>query len=143
MARQTSWTTLPGQPYKNFSGTARYTLTFTRPDVAADSWVLDLGRVAESARVRLNGKEVSTVWSIPFQCRVGDALQEGENTLEVEVTNLGANRIAYMDRQGINWKKFYEINFVNINYEPFDASDWQPMESGLRGPVRLIPYNAK
>jgi hypothetical protein len=37
------------------------------------------------------------------------------------------------------WKKFYEINFVNINYEKFDASGWPAMDSGLLGPVRLIP----
>jgi len=48
-----------------------------------------------------------------------------------------------MDRQEINWKKFYEINFVNIHYEPFDASQWTPMESGLLGPIQLIGYEAQ
>jgi hypothetical protein len=59
--------------------------------------------------------------------------------LEVEVTNLSANRIADMDRREVNWKKFYEINFVNIGYRKFDASGWPAMDSGLLGPVRLIP----
>jgi len=54
------------------------------------------------------------------------------------VDNLMANRIRYMDQQGIEWRKFHEINFVNIDYEPFDASAWEPMPSGLLGPVQLI-----
>jgi len=44
-----------------------------------------------------------------------------------------------MDRRGEVWKIFYNTNFVNINYRPFDASDWLLMPSGLLGPVRLVP----
>jgi hypothetical protein len=47
------------------------------------------------------------------------------------------NRIRYMDQHGLEWRKFHEINFVNIDYEPFDASGWEPMSSGLLGPVVL------
>ena len=32
-----------------------------------------------------------------------------------------------------------EINFVNINYKPFDASKWDLAPSGLLGPVTLTP----
>jgi hypothetical protein len=50
-----------------------------------------------------------------------------------------ANRVRDMDRKGIVWRKYHEINFVNNHYKPFDASQWEPMPSGLLGPVRLIP----
>jgi len=59
--------------------------------------------------------------------------------LEVEVTNLTANRVADLDHRRVPWKNFYNINFVNIKYGGFDASGWRPMDSGLLGPVRLIP----
>ncbi len=36
-------------------------------------------------------------------------------------------------------KAFHEINFVNIDYQPFDASVWPAHPSGLLGPVELIP----
>jgi hypothetical protein len=101
--------------------------------------VLDLGRVYESARVRLNGNDLGILWSVPFQVRVGSVLKEGENILEVEVANLMANRIRYMDRKGIPWRIFNEINFVNIEYRPFDASGWKVMKSGLAGPPTIIP----
>ena len=57
----------------------------------------------------------------------------------MEVTNLAANRIADLDRRKVNWKYFHEINFVDLKYKPFDASKWPPRDSGLLGPVRLIP----
>ncbi len=66
------------------------------------------------------------------------------NTLELEVSNLMANRIAYLDRNKIEWKKFYNINMAarlkeNNKNGIFDASAWKPMESGLVGPVTITP----
>jgi len=134
-----SWTELSDAEAKRFAGTVRYKISFDKPEVNTDEWVLDLGRVCESARVKINGRYVGTLWCIPFKIPVGQFLRKGENELEVEVTNLSANRIADMDRRKIVWKKFYEINFVNIHYQKFDASGWPEMDSGLLGPVRLIP----
>jgi hypothetical protein len=136
-----SWTELGGAEAKRFAGAARYTITFDKPQGEVDEWVLDLGRVCESARIRINGRYVGALWSIPFQIPIGEFLHKGKNVLEVEVTNLGANRIADMDRHKVNWKKFYDINFVDIKYHKFDASSWPPMDSGLLGPVRLIPMS--
>ena len=72
----------------------------------------------------------------------GKLLKKASNTLEIKVSNLMANRIAYLDRNKIQWKKFYNINFVslldeNFKYGEFDASSWQPMESGLLGLVTI------
>jgi hypothetical protein len=133
------WTELGDSAAMNFSGTAVYTLHFSMPELTADDYVLDLGRVYESARVRLNGNDLGILWSVPFQVRVGSVLKEGENILEVEVANLMANRIRYMDRKGIPWRIFNEINFVNIEYRPFDASGWEVMKSGLAGSPTIIP----
>jgi hypothetical protein len=63
---------------------------------------------------------------------------QAENELNIEVTNLSANRIRYLDRQKVPWKKFYDINIVDIRYQAFDASSWKPVPSGLLGPVHLI-----
>ena len=135
----TSWATRDDAEARRFAGTARYHVEFEHSSAAADDWMLDLGRVCESARVKLNGRDVVTLWSRPFQVRLGEFLRPGRNTLEIEVTNLAANRIADLDRRGVNWKSFHEINFVNKDYKPFDASHWPPRDSGLLGPVRLIP----
>jgi hypothetical protein len=137
-----SWTDLGGDAAKRFGGTARYRLEFTAPTPAADDWLLDLGDVRESARVRLNDRDVATAWSVPFRVRLGEFLRPGRNVLEVDVTNLAANRIRDMDQRKLPWKIMREINFVNINYKPFDASNWALTPSGLLGPVTLTPLRA-
>lgn len=139
-----SWTELGADKAaaQRFAGTARYRLEFDAPATRADDWRLDLGDVRESARVRLNGRDVATVWSLPFRVRVGEFLQPGRNVLEIDVTNLAANRIRDLDRRKVPWKIMREINFVNINYKPFDAADWPLTPSGLLGPVTLVPLRA-
>jgi hypothetical protein len=134
-----SWTELARPTGQSFSGTAHYQLTFDAPSQAADDWLLDLGDVRETARVTLNGKLVATLWSLPMVVRVGNALKPRGNVLELEVTNLPANRIRDLDRRKVPWKIMDEINLVNIRYRPFDASTWQPQASGLLGPVKLVP----
>ena len=140
-----SWTELEGDNVKRFSGTAKYTITFVRPKAKCDGWYLNLGRVAESAGVKINGNDMGIVFSDPFRVFVPDDLLKKTNTLEIEVTNLMANRIAWMDREGINYKKFYNVNFPAKFREDrgkdglFTAAAWPPRESGLIGPVSLTP----
>ena len=133
-----SWTSL-SDDLKVFAGSGSYSLDFNMPETVANEWMLDLGKVCESARVTVNGNTVGTVWSLPFEIPIGHFLKKGSNHIQIEVTNLPANRIADYDRKKIDWRIFYEINFVNVFYKPFDASEWKPMPSGLIGPVKLIP----
>ena len=93
----------------------------------------------ESAKIRINGQDAGTLFSVPFSTKVTKFLKPGKNTIEIEVTNLPANRIADYDRKGIQWRKFKEINIVNIKYQPSDYSTWQTVPSGLLGPVILQP----
>jgi hypothetical protein len=135
-----SWTGWGSPELQSFCGTARYSLTFDRPKGIGASAVLDLGDVRESARVLLNGKEMGTVWTSPFRVWA-QGLKPKANLLQIEVANLAANRIAEMDRRKAEWKIFHEINFVNRDYKPFDASQWPMRPGGLLGPVKLIPIN--
>ena len=135
----TSWTDAPDAKAQAFAGTARYTLRFPKPEGAGDDWVLDLGDVRESARVKLNGKDAGALIALPFRMRVGTFLKPDENTLEIEVTNLSANRIRDLDRRKVNWKIMKDINIVNVHYKKFEPAKWPLAESGLLGPVRLIP----
>lgn len=138
--RLVSWTSLADPKLQDFSGTGVYSSTFTVKDKTAREYLLQLNQVNESARVWINGEEVGILWSIPFQARVGKYLKKGINTIKIEVVSLMANRIRYMDRQKIQWKNYHEINFVNINYKPFDAANWPVMPSGLTGPVHIVPF---
>jgi hypothetical protein len=131
----------------SFSGTARYETTFPRPPGEAAAWQLDLGTVYESAHVRLNGREMGTLIGPSFRVVVDRGDLAAENVLQVEVSNLMANRIAAMDRAGIRWRKFYNVNFPARLPENrgrdglFSAAAWPPLDSGLVGPVTLTPVN--
>lgn len=130
-----SWTELSNPILKNNMATARYKITFDQKKKAGNEYRLSLGDVRESARIFINGQEVSTLFAVPFECNIGSYLKNGKNTLEVEVTNLPANRISDYDSRGVNWRIFNEINFVSITYNDVRFDTWQPVPSGLLGPV--------
>ena len=120
-------------------GTGVYETTFKlSKDDIKQSWSIDLGDVRESARVYINDKYIGCAWAVPYILNCKDALAKGKNTLRIEVTNLPANRIAELDRQGVKWRKMKEINVVDINYKKTTYANWQPVPSGLNGSVKLI-----
>ncbi|UFH32867.1 glycoside hydrolase [Chryseobacterium sp. C-71] len=126
---------------QSFSGTGVYTTTFNLKKNKADDYLLKFDKIYESATVIVNGKEAGIVWSNPFEINVGKYLKKGKNTIQIEVSNLMANRIRYMDKNKVEWRNYHEINFVNINYKPFDASNWKVQPSGLDGEIQLIPIH--
>jgi hypothetical protein len=136
-----SWTKRDDPEAQRFAGAARYSITFDAP-AAGKHFLLNLGKVCQSARVRLNGRNLGTLFTRPFRVLV-DKLKPQRNVLEIKVTNVSANRIRDLDRRGVPWKNFHDINFVNVDYKPFDASDWPLHDSGLIGPVTLQPVKAK
>jgi hypothetical protein len=143
-----SWTELAGASYKAFSGTAVYKTTFAKPSGQAQNWQLSLGEVANSARVKLNGKELIKLICKPFIVNIPVAEMKGENTLEISVTNLMGNRMADMERNGKPYKIFYNVNFPAYKASNrgedglFTTSGWQPQVSGLLGPVTLTPLQS-
>ncbi len=135
-----SWTELGSPELESFAGSGVYSIHFTLPGQDAKSWVLDLGDVRESARIWVNQHPAGVLVAHPFRIDITPFVQAGINELTVEVTNLSANRIRDLDRRGVHWKKFEDINIVSHMYEPFDASEWPLQPSGLLGPVLLIPF---
>lgn len=103
-----------------------------------NNWLIDLGDVRESARVYVNDSLIGCAWAVPFQLSFSNLLHKGDNKIRIEVTNLPANRIAELDRQGVKWRKFDEINVVDINYKKTSYADWTPVASGLNSEVKLL-----
>ena len=138
-----SWTLLKDETYQSFSGTACYENII--PEMPATECIkLDLGDLAESATVYLNGEYIGTVLKAPYELYISSTRFKGNDTLQVYVSNLMANRIADMDRKKIFWKRFYNVNIAarrpeNRKEGIFNASDWKPKPSGLFGPVTLTP----
>jgi hypothetical protein len=146
-----SWTRLPDTAAQKFSGTTQYRIQFRMPagttDADVHAYRLDLGTVWHSAVVRLNGKPPSTLIGPNYELIIPANWITSNNELIIEVTNGMANRIADMDKRGVEWKKFYNVNFPSrlpANRSPnglFTAANWEPENAGLRGPVVLIPLS--
>lgn len=132
-----SWTEMGDMETRRFSGTARYSTEFNWTG-NSDNALLDLGDVRDCAHVKLNGKDYGALVGPTYKVQV-DNLKKGNNILQIEVTNVAANRIRDLDIRGVEWRKFHDINLVNIDYKPFDASGWPVRDAGLLGPVTLRP----
>jgi hypothetical protein len=147
------WTQRPEAGIRYYSGVATYTTSF---DFAAeyhsggaDRVFLDLGTVHNMARVRLNGMDLGVVWTAPWHIDVTDAIEPGENKLEVEVANLWANRLIgdeQLPYDGISNRQWPEWLLENRPRESgrytfathrYYTADSPLMQSGLLGPVVL------
>lgn len=125
--RLVSFTEHPDKGVKYFSGTATYSTNVSLKEVKGKT-ILDLGSVKNIARVFLNGKDCGTVWKTPFIVDVTDAVKEGDNLLEVKVTNLWVNRI-------IGDCQPDEKNPLTYTPMEFYKADDPLLPSGLLGPV--------
>jgi hypothetical protein len=140
-----SWTGLAIDGVKEFSGTAEYNISFKKPSVTAAAWLLDLGDVKESVTIILNGKKIATLIGPSYTVTIPAAQVKPVNQLQVIVTNSMANRIIDLDKRGVQWKKFYNINMParlagNRGADGlFTAIKWDPRASGLLGPVSITP----
>ncbi|PPK88422.1 alpha-L-rhamnosidase-like protein [Neolewinella xylanilytica] len=137
--RLTSWTDWD-EDLAFFTGKATYRTDFTLDAAAlgAAGYRLTFDGVHESAEVILNGEPVGTVWAFPNELDLPANLLREANQLTIVVQNLSANYMRRYDREHPEWKNFYDINFVDITYRPFDAGAWPPALSGLTGRVRLL-----
>lgn len=116
---------------KYFSGEATYRTTFDAKVTAGKTYALDLGEIREIAEVRLNGKNLGTVWAKPFRVDATAALRDGRNELEVDVVNFWPNRII-----GDQFLPAAERK-TKTNVRKL-TRDTALMDSGLLGPVRVV-----
>jgi hypothetical protein len=97
-----SWPDHPDAGVKYYSGTAVYKTTFIAAGAGAAAGgvtarqhraLLDLGTVADIARVYINGADAGILWKPPFRADITALLRPGENTLEIHVANRWINRL--------------------------------------------------
>ncbi len=125
-----SWTASADSGVKYFSGTATYRTTVDVTRSLGERIFLTLTDVREICSVRVNGNAVGTIWAMPYRLDVTDALRDGRNRLELEVTNLWPNRIIG-DAQPSS-----ERAYTKTNIRKYDAGS-ELLQSGLIGAVGL------
>lgn len=131
-SRLESWSQNPQPGVRYYSGKAVYRKKFVAPPLRSGTPVyLDLGTVKNLAQVRLNGRDMGTLWCAPWRVDVSGALHPGENQLEITVANLWPNRLI----GDLNLPA--EQRLTSTTWNPFSASD-PLLLSGLLGPVTLV-----
>jgi hypothetical protein len=167
-AQLDDWTKRPEPGIRYYSGTATYRSTFACAESAAHrTCFLDLGKVNHIARVRINGRDLGVVWTAPWVVTVPAGLLEaGQNTVEIEVSNVWANRLIGDEQEpedcewlpghvfgpnlyGGRYLKRFPDWFVKKEPRPskgrycfttwnYFSKDSKLVPSGLLGPVRLL-----
>ncbi|WP_037300835.1 glycosyl hydrolase [Runella limosa] len=129
----TSWSENADTDVKYFSGTATYENNFkiNTPIGGKGAVILDLGDVKNIAEVIVNGKNVGTVWKKPFKIDITSAAKEGDNTLQINVTNNWVNRLVGDAQPDVKQK----TTFTTM---PFYRKDSPLIPSGLVGEVKVL-----
>jgi hypothetical protein len=144
------WSKNDDRRIRYYSGSAFYSTTFDLDDYDKNSTLLlDLGKVKNIARVKLNGKDLSIIWTAPWQVDISKTAKKKGNKLEIEVANLWVNRLIgdeHLPYDGVENGKFPDwllngsprtsgrVTFTTVRYYRKDSP---LLESGLIGPVSI------
>lgn len=155
-----SWSESLDKGVRYFSGTATYKKQVVVPQeylAKGQSLELDIGKVCVMAEVIVNGKNIGVLWKEPFRINLGDAIKEGENEIQIRVTNLWPNRLIgdallypedceFGDWLPKHWPDWL-VNKAQRTSGRTTFATWRHwgandslQSSGLLGPVILRPY---
>jgi hypothetical protein len=126
------WTQHPEEGIKHYSGTATYQTTFELGAEDLKARILDLGEVRNLATVRLNGKNLGTLWTPPWRVDMAGAAKIGTNTLEVDVVNTWINRLSGDQQLPVGQRHTW---LLEQKEKPVNGGKLQ--SAGLLGPVTL------
>jgi hypothetical protein len=89
-----NWSQDSDTAIKYYSGTAIYSNVFTidKDEKEKEIWIY-FDSIYNIASVKINGIYLGTLWTKPYSLDITKAVKEGENTIEIEVTNTWHNRL--------------------------------------------------
>ena len=160
------WTENSNKGIKYYSGMANYKMNFDFVNLQKtdknSTLYLDLGKVNHLAKVKINNQDLGIVWTAPWRINIpSELLKNKNNRLEIEVTNVWANRLIGDEQEpedaewlpghlwGGNYLKEFPDWFINNKSRPskgrYCFTTWNyftkesPLvTSGLLGPVRIV-----
>lgn len=125
------WAQNQNDSIKYYAGEAYYHQSLILPKVKKGEHVwLDLGKVIAIATVKINGIDMGTVWTPPYQVEITKAVKSGKNELEIKVVNNWVNRLIGDQKLPAHLRHtwtYYQSQNINEQLQP----------SGLLGPVKL------
>lgn len=158
------WSMQTDKALAYFAGTATYYKTINiKKEMLKDKRLeLDLGEMHDIAELKINGEKVGTLWYPPYVKDITKWLHEGENEVEIAVTNNWANALIgdeqitadfeWGEDRGTNGRalKKYPEWFLKDQQRPSERKSFttwyyyhadSPLQkAGLVGPVKLKEY---
>jgi hypothetical protein len=144
------WTASKVDGIRYYSGEAHYRKTFDLTVHQHGRVYLDLGKVKDMARVRLNGKDLGVLWTAPWQVDITDIVRTHGNQLDITIANRWPNRLIGDERlpdDGIKDGKWPDWllkgqprtsgRFTFTTYKHY-TKDSPLLPSGLLGPVTIL-----
>ena len=144
------WTASKVDGIRYYSGEAHYRKTFDLTLPQHGRVYLDLGKVKDMARVRLNGKDLGVLWTAPWRVDITDIARAKGNKLDITIANRWPNRLIGDERlpddgiKGDKWPEWLEKGqprtsgrFTFTTYKHY-TKDSPLLPSGLLGPVRVV-----
>lgn len=135
----TDWINRGEDGIKYYSGMAVYKKTFdfieSEENFKNEQWYLDLGKVNNLARVKLNGYDLGVLWTAPWKVNITGLIKPAGNQLVIEVANLWPNRLIG-DKQSDEKNKEGKNKFTSTTNNPYKRGS-PLLASGLIGPVTI------
>ena len=122
------WSKNDNPQIKYYSGTAIYKNSFTGKKGKQIS--LELSGIHDIASVKINGIDCGTLWTPPFQLDISAAVKDGNNTIEISVTNTWRNRLIGDHELSLN----KQITFTTA---PYRLEGKPLLSAGLTGTVKI------
>ncbi|TMI64572.1 MAG: DNA-binding protein [Bacteroidetes bacterium] len=127
-----SWSKNSDLHIKYYSGSAIYQKTFVIDKNELDKRVfVELDSIYNIATVRVNGMDCGTLWTEPYELNITKAIKQGENKIEIEVTNTWHNRL-------IGDNLLPPDKRITWTTAPFRLKDKPLLPAGIVGEVKLI-----
>jgi hypothetical protein len=127
-----SWTTSSDSSVKYYSGTTVYSNAFSWKDGNRNKVVsLQIDSLYNIATVKVNGVDCGTIWTHPYSVDITKAIKEGENKVDIFVTNTWHNRL-------IGDELLPQEKRVTWTTAPFRLKGKPLLPAGIVGSVKLV-----
>ncbi|MEJ8842944.1 glycosyl hydrolase [Lacibacter sp. H375] len=127
-----SWTTSFDSSIKYYSGTAVYSNTLDwKQDISTRRIYLQIDSLYNIATIKVNGIDCGTIWTNYHGVDISKAIKQGENKVEIFVTNTWHNRL-------IGDQLLLEEKRITWTTAPFRLKDKRLLPAGIVGAVKLI-----
>jgi hypothetical protein len=128
-----SWTTDSLDFIKYFSGSVLYKSSFAfdkKADVLETAFI-KINSLCNIATIKINRIDCGTIWTKPYQANILKAIREGENQIEIEVTNTWHNRLIGDSNLPVEKRSTFTTAPFRLNGKPLECA-------GIIGTVEII-----